>query len=398
MKQIQQTRVPMDGAMAAAYAMRQARPNVVAAYPITPQTKIMEYFSEYVSNGEVDTEFLAVESEHSAMSACIGAAAAGGRTMTGTAGPGLAFMWELLYIASSMRLPIVMEVANRSLSAPINIHCDHSDSMGARDAGWIQIFSENPQQVYDNTIQAVRIAEDPSVRLPVMVMQDGFIVTHSLEPVDILDEGTATSFTGAYKKSHSLLDVDEPVIFGPYDAPDFYFEHKRQQAEALRRSKRTIFHVIKKFQEISGRRQEIVDCFNFDDCELAIVALGSSAGTARAFARHVEKQNGSKIGVASIRVFRPFPNEEVVSALRGLKAVAVLDRSESFGAYGAPLFTEVRSALYGQKDALKVLDYVYGLGGRGLIPKDLQKVLSDLREVAKTGVVKSEVNYLGVRE
>jgi len=393
------TKMALDGAHAAAQAMRQINPDVVAAYPITPQTAIVQTFSQYVANGEVDAEFIAVESEHAAMSACIGAASAGGRVMTATAANGLALMWEELYIAASSRLPIVMSVVNRALSAPLNIHCDHSDSMGARDAGWIQLYSETAQEAYDNLIQAVRIAEHPDLLLPVMVMQDGFITGHGVERVDVADDAAVRDFIGTYKPKYSLLDIDHPTTFGAWDMYDYYFEHKRQQTDALSKAMKVIVDVGKEFSETFGRSYGIFDQYAMDDAELAIIVLASTAGTVRTTVKELRAQ-GLKIGLLKPRVFRPFPAQELVAALKDVKAVAVMDRSVSFGAmYGVgPLFLEVCAALFTAGAATKVVDYIYGLGGRDVFPSYIEQVANDLQEVAETGKVKSVVNYLGLRE
>jgi pyruvate ferredoxin oxidoreductase alpha subunit len=390
----------LDGARAVAEAMRQINPDVVAAYPITPQTEIVQTFSNFVADGLVDTEFIAVESEHAAMSCCIGALAAGGRVMTATASAGLALMWEMLYVAASLRLPIVMSVVNRALSAPLNIHCDHSDSMGARDTGWIQLYSENPQEAYDNTIQAVCIAERLS--LPVMVMQDGFITGHGVERVEVLDDGAVKGFIGEYKPAHSLLDVDNPATYGSWDMYDFYFEHKRQQTDALSKSMPVIVEVGEEYGKLTGRKYDIFDTYEMDDAEMAIVVLSSTAGTARMVVRGL-REKGGKIGLIKPRVFRPFPAKEFAEALADVKAVGVLDRSIVFGALNGlgpgPLYLELCAALFAAGDTTtRVADYIFGLGGRDIIPAYIERVAQDLADIAETGEVKSVVNYLGLRE
>ena len=393
------TKMALDGAHAAAHAMRQINPDVVAAYPITPQTAVVQTFSQYVADGEVDTEFIAVESEHAAMSACVGAASAGGRVMTATAANGLALMWEVVYIAASMRLPIIMTVVNRALSAPLNIHCDHSDSMGARDAGWIQLYSETAQEAYDNLIQAVRIAEHPDLLLPVMVMQDGFITGHGVERVEVLDDSAVKGFIGTYTPEYSLLDVDHPKTFGAWDMYDYYFEHKRQQTDAMSKAMKVIVDVGKEFGETSGRSYGIFDPYAMEDAELAIMVLSSAGGTARTMVKKLRSE-GVKIGLLKPRVFRPFPAQELADALKGVKAVAVLDRSISFGAMdgAGPLFLEVCAALFAAGLKAKVVNYIYGLGGRDIFPQHFEQVASDLQDIAATGKVKSLVNYLGLRE
>jgi pyruvate ferredoxin oxidoreductase alpha subunit len=390
-------KIALTGDEAVAQAMKQINPDVVAAYPITPQTEIVERFSEFVANGEVDTEFVAVESEHSAMSATVGASAAGGRVMTATSANGLALMWEVVYIAASTKLPIVMPVVNRALSAPINIHCDHSDSMGARDSGWIQLYSENAQEAYDNVIQAIRIAEEEKVRLPVMVTLDGFIISHALERVDLLEDEEVKNFIGEFKAVHPLLDVDHPLTYGPLDLYDYYFEHKRQQAEAMKFVPDTIKGIGKEYEKISGRKYDLLEKCSLDDAEVAIVVLGSTAGTVKEVVKNLRKK-GRKVGMLKIRTFRPFPKEEILQALGRLKAVAVLDRSCSFGGYGGPVFSEVRSALLDSEKYPPVVNYIYGLGGRDIGIRDIEKAYSDLEEIAKTKKVKEPISYLGVRE
>ena len=383
----------MNGDNAVAYAMKQINPDVVAGYPITPQTIAIEKFSEYVADGEVDTEFVATESEHSAMSACIGASAAGGRVMTSTASAGLAFMWEMLYIAASLRLPIVMNVMNRALSAPINIHCDHSDSMGARDSGWIQIHGENVQEGYDNIIQAVKIAE--SARLPVMPCFDGFIVSHAVERLEVLENEKVKKFVGSYKPEHSLLDVENPATFGPFDMYDYYMEHKMQEHEAMKKALKIVKDVGKEYEKISGRKYDILSEHRLDDADIALVALGSTAGTARDAIDNMRKK-GINAGLLKLRLFRPFPAEDIKNALKDMKAVAVLDRSDSFGAFGGPVFSELRSSLFKNSDA-EIVNYIYGLGGRDITQNDVENVFSEIKDISKTGKVKEYVQYLGVR-
>jgi len=390
--------MPLDGANAVAQAMRQINPDVVAAYPITPQTAVVQKFSEYVADGIVDTEFIPVESEHAAMSACVGSSAAGARVMTATAANGLALMWEVVYIASGMRLPIVLTVVNRALSAPINIHCDHSDSMGARDSGWIQLYAETGQEAYDNTIQAIRIAEHTDLLTPVMSCQDGFITGHGVERVGILPDDVVREFVGIYQPDAYLLDTDHPVSMGAFDFTDYYFEHKRQQIDALERAMPIIEAVGKEYEALSGRPQPIIDTYGMDDAEYAIVALNSAAGTARAVARQW-RAKGVKVGIVKPRVFRPFPAKQLTEALKGCKAVAVMDRAVSFGAAPGmgPLFTEITSALYVEGiTGPKVLNYIYGLGGRDLVPPMVDSVYQDLQATAGDGNGQV-VRYLGLR-
>nr|ADM95005.1 hypothetical protein [uncultured Atribacterota bacterium] len=389
--------VAVTGNEAAAYAMKQINPDVVAAYPITPQTDVVEKFSEYVADGLVNTEFITVESEHSAMSACVGAAAAGGRVMTATSANGLALMFEILYIAASSKLPIIMTVVNRALSGPINIHCDHSDTMGARDAGWIQIYSENAQEAYDNIIQAVRIAENRKVRLPVMVMYDGFIISHGIDRVDVFDDTTVHDFVGKYQPNYPLLDVENPLTFGPLDLYDYYFEHKRQQVEDINNSKPVILEVAKEFREISGREYGLFETYQLEDAETAIVVLSSTAGTTKAVIDQL-REEGKKVGLLKPRVFRPFPYLEIAQALSHLKAIAILDRSISFGGFGGPLFTEIRSGMMEFGKAPENINIIFGLGGRDINEQDITGVYKQLEEIAKSGKVKERIQYVGVRE
>jgi len=388
----------LTGNEAVAYAMKQINPDVVAAYPITPQTSLAQKFADFVHDGEVDTEMILVESEHSAMSACVGSAAAGARTMTATAANGLALMWEIVYIAASSRLPIVMPVVNRALSGPLNIHCDHSDTMGARDSGWLQLFSEDAQEAYENTIQAVRIAEHPDVMLPVMVALDGFIISHGMENVELLDTEKIREFIGEYKTEHSLLDLKNPYTFGPLDLYDYYFEHKRQQAEAMRNAPEVVKKIGEEFARTFGRKRVpgLIEPYELEDAEVAIVALGSTCGTTKAVIDEMRKE-GKKVGLLKIRAFRPFPRAEIVQNLKGKKAVAVFDRSDSFNAVSGPLYSEVTAALYQLLKSgsnVPIFNYIYGLGGRNISLEEIKGVFNNLL----SGKVKDEINYLGVRE
>lgn len=387
----------LSGNEAVATAMKQINPDVVAAFPITPSTEVPQYFSQFVADGEVDTEFVAVESEHSAMSACIGASAAGARAMTATSANGMALMWEVLYIAASCRLPIVMPLVNRALSGPINIHNDHSDSMGARDSGWIQLYSEDNQEAYDNIIQAVRIAEHKDVLLPVMVCMDGFIVSHSVENIELLETEKVREFVGTYEPDEYLLNAKYPITMGPLDLPPHYFEHKRQQAEAMRNAKKVILQIAEEYEKLTGRKYGLFEEYRMEDAEVGIVILNSSAGTAKEVVDKL-RDEGVKAGLVKIRVFRPFPADEIAEALSGLKALAVMDKADSFSAAGGPVFTEVRSALYGAKADTNVISYIYGLGGRDVTMDDIEKVYRNLIDIAKTGKISETYNYVGVRE
>lgn len=387
----------LTGNEVAAQAMRQIQPDVVAAYPITPQTEIVQLFSTFVNDGLVHTQYVAVESEHSALSATIGAAAAGARAMTATSSNGLAYMWEMLYIAAGLRLPIVMPVVNRALSGPINIHCDHSDTMGARDAGWMQIYSENAQEMYDNLLQAVRIAEHPEILLPIMVTMDGFIISHGMENVDLLPDDAVTSFIGDYHYPYALLDIDKPRTIGPLTLQDFYFEHKRAQADAMSRSKPVILQIGKEYGALTGRSYDFLESYQMDDAEYALVALGSTAGTAKHVIDQLRRE-GEKCGLVKIRVFRPFPGLELREALAGVSAVGIMDRADSFSGEGGPVFAEARAALYAGNHRPECVNYIYGLGGRDIGPDLLRTALQEVKDLASVKAQDTLVRYLGVRE
>jgi len=385
--------VAKTGNEAMAEAMRQINPDVVAAYPITPATEVVMIFAQFVADGLVDTEYIPVESEHSAMSACVGAAAAGGRVMTGTSSQGLALMYEILPIASALRLPIIMAEVNRALSGPINIHCDHSDTMAARDFGWIQIFSENAQEAYDNMLQAVRIAENTKVNLPAMVTTDGFIISHCMENIKILEDQEVKDFIGEKKATVSILDTDHPVTIGALDLQDYYFEHKRQVVDAMGKVAPVILEVAEEFAKKTGRKYGLIEEYKLADAEFAIVALGSTCGTAKAVIDEL-RAKGIKAGMLKIRVFRPFPAEIIAEKLSPIPAIAVMDRSDAYNSQGGPVFTEIRSALYDSGKKPKIINYIYGLGGRDIMKEDIQSVFDDLKNIGN----KPQINYLGVRE
>jgi len=390
------TKMALTGNDAVAEAMRQINPDVVPAYPITPQTELMHKFADYVADGDVKTEFVLVESEHSAMSAAVGASAAGSRVVTATSANGLALMWEILYIAAGTRCPIVMADVNRALSAPINIHCDHSDSMGARDAGWIHLHSENSQEAYDNMIQAVRIAEDRQVLLPVMVCLDGFILSHTLEPVEVLEDEVVRDFIGEFRPVHNLLDPQKVMTFGPLDFHDYYFEHKIPQIEAMKKAFGVIDAVAAEFEKLSGRKYQHLELYRTDDAERILVALGSACGTAKTVVDEL-RDRGEKVGLLKVRTFRPFPYKEARQALSKAKAVAVLDRSHSFGAQGGPVSIEIRSALYHHAN-VPIRNYIYGLGGRDASAEHFHQAFEELKSLAASGKSSDDIGFLGVRE
>ena len=387
----------LSGNEATAIAMKQINPDVVAAFPITPSTEIPQYFSTFVSNGEVDTEFVAVESEHSAMSATIGAEAAGARAMTATSANGLSLMWEMIYIASSLRLPIVMALVNRAVSGPLNIHNDHSDAMGVRDAGWIMLFSENNQEAYDNMLMAHRIAEHKDVQLPVMVCQDGFITSHSIENIELENDEDVKKFVGQYKPEHYLLNDKEPIAIGPLDLQAYLFEHKAQQAEAMKNAKKVIKEVAEEFEKWTGRKYEFFEKYKLDDAEIAIVCMNSTAGTTKAVVDELRKK-GVKAGLLKLRMFRPFPAEEIAETLQGLKAVAILDKADSLNAAGGALFEDVTSAMYVNKKQVPMVNYIYGIGGRDTTTMQIESVYNDLQEIVKTGETGNPYRYLGLRK
>jgi len=387
----------LSGNEATAIAMKQINPDVVAAFPITPSTEIPQYFSTFVANGEVDTEFVAVESEHSAMSATIGASAAGGRAMTATSANGLSLMWEMIYIASSLRLPIVMALVNRAVSGPLNIHNDHSDAMGVRDAGWIMLFSENNQEAYDNMLMAHRIAEHKDVLLPVMVCQDGFITSHSIENIELENDEEVKKFVGEYKPEHYLLNADEPIAVGPLDLQAYLFEHKVQQADAMRAAKNVIKEVSADFEKWTGRKYEFFEKYMLDDAEIAIVCMNSTAGTTKAVVDSL-REKGVKTGLLKVRMYRPFPAEEIAEALSHLKAVAILDKADSLNAAGGALFEDVVSAMYVNGKQVPMVNYVYGIGGRDTTEKQLESVFIDLGEIVQNGKVENPYRYLGLRK
>ncbi len=388
-------RKALTGNEAMAEAMRQINPDVVAAYPITPSTEVVQIFSNFVADGLVDTEFVAVESEHSAMSACIGAAAAGGRVMTCTASQGLALMHEVLYIAAALRLPIVLCEVNRSLSAPINIHCDHSDTMGSRESGWIQIYAETSQEAYDSIIQAVRIAEEAF--LPCMVSADGFILSHCMEGIDVIPDDEVQKFIGEHKAPYCLLDTDNPITVGPLDLQDYFFEHKRQEIEAMKNVPPIIEKIGKEFGDKFGRYYGLIEEYRMEDAEIVLVALGSTAGTAKE-AVDVARDEGKKAGLLRIRVFRPFPYDKIINALKSKKVVLVLDRSDTMSNMGGPAFVEIRSAMYEIPEKPLMKNYIYGLGGRDIFVEDILEAIEEGEKIMKEGKVTEKIGFIGLRE
>jgi pyruvate ferredoxin oxidoreductase alpha subunit len=409
MAKVEQKTVPLNGDAAVAYAVKQCDVDVVAAYPITPQTIIVEKFSEYVADGEVDTAFVCVESEHSAMTCSITASATGARTFTATASAGLALMHEMLGVASGCRTPVVMAAVNRALSAPINIHCDHSDAMAERDMGWIQIYAENSQEAYDSIIQAFKIAENLDVMLPAMVGLDGFVLSHTLENVSVLPDEVVKKFVGIRQVPRVMnhegelvpfkLDPENPLTIGPLDLHDYYFEHKRQQEEAMRKALDVIKQVHDEYAKQSGRSygNGLVEAYRLDDAEIAAVCIGSTAGTVKTVVDEL-RENGIKAGLLRIRTFRPLPVKDIVSNLSGKKAVAVMDRACSFGGNGGPLFHEIRHAVYDLPDRPKLVNYIYGLGGRDTPPYLIDGIYKELQKIEETGEIEKTVQFIGLRE
>lgn len=399
----------LNGDEAVAYAAKQSEVDIVAAYPITPQTIIVERFSEYVANGEVETEFVCTESEHSAMTACLAAATTGARAFTATASAGLALMHEMLFVTSGCRAPVVMAVANRALSAPINIHGDHSDTMAERDSGWIQIYAENAQEVYDSVIQAFRIAENPEVLLPVMVCLDGFTLSHTLENVKVLPDNVVRKFVGTRELPQVLthegkgapfkLDPDNPMTVGSIALQNYYFEFKRQQEEAMRNALNVIKQVHDEYAQASDRSygDALVEKYRLEDAEMAVMCLGSTAGTVKTVVDELRAE-GVKAGLLRIRTFRPLPVKEIIESLGTVEAVAVMDRAMSFGGNGGPVYHEIRHVLYGAVKHPHVVNYIYGLGGRDTSPEQIRKIYEDLQRILQTQHVETQMQYVGLRE
>ena len=387
----------LSGNEAVALALRQINPDVFPAFPITPSTEIPQYFASYVANGQVDTEFITVESEHSSMSAAVGASAAGARSLTATSSCGLALMWEELYIAASNRLPLALALVNRALSGPININCDHSDSMGARDAGWIQIYAENNQEAYDNMVQAYRISEHKDVRLPIMICQDGFITSHAVENIELLEDQEVKDFVGEYEPEDYLLNPDCPFAVGPYSVTDYYMEAKRNQAEGMSHVKDVVLSVAEEFAQMSGRKYGLFEEYRLDDADLAVVIIGSAAGTTKDAIDRLREQ-GKKIGLLKIRLYRPFPADEIADALKNVKAMAIMDRAEGYSGHGGPLGADVMAALFRARSQAYAINYVYGLGGRDVRVEDMEHIYEVLQDIVDTGNPGEMYRYLGVRE
>ncbi len=387
----------MSGNEAVAYAIRQINPDVMPAFPITPSTEIPQMVSTYIANGQIDTEFIPVESEHSAMSACIGSEAAGARTLTATSSAGLAFMWEELLLAASNRLPIALALVNRTLSGPININCDHTDGMGARDTGWIQIYSESNQEVYDNMLMAYRIAEDKNVRLPIMICQDGFITSHGVQNIELMEDEPVKNFVGEYEPEEFMLNPGKPVSVGPYAVTNYVMEGRKNQRIAMENAKPVVLKVAEEYAKISGRKYGLFEEYKTADADYIMILMGSAAGTAKEAVDEL-RDEGMKAGVLKLRLFRPFPADEIVKAIRGAKAVAILDRCESYNGNGGPLGTEIMAGLYLNKVYLSATNYVYGLGGRDFTTDDARKVFNEMAAACAIGEEMEQYRYIGLRE
>lgn len=387
----------MSGNEAVAYAIRQINPDVMPAFPITPSTEIPQMVSTYIANGEIDTEFIPVESEHSAMSAAIGSEAAGARSLTATSSAGLALMWEELLLAASNRLPLVLALVNRTLSGPININCDHSDSMGARDTGWIQIYAENNQEAYDNFIQAYPIAEDVRVHLPVMICQDGFITSHAVENIELLEDDKVKGFAGEYHPEEYLLNPGKSIAVGPYSVSNYAMEAKKNQALAMERSKEVILEVAEKFRALSGRGFGLFEEYKTEDADYIMLIMGSAAGTAKEAVDEL-REEGKKVGVLKLRVFRPFPAEEIAKALKNCKGAAIMDRCESYNGNSGPLGCEVAAALYKNKVMIETVDYTYGLAGRDFTISDAKKIFTEIEDMVENGTKVRQNQYIRLRE
>jgi len=389
------TKVGMEVSVAVGEVVKAANADVIAAYPITPQTHIVEHLAELVANGELDAEFVPVESEHSAMSACLGSAAAGARTFTATAGQGLELMHEVLYVASSMRLPIVMTVANRALSAPLSVWGDHSDAMSVRDTGWIQIFTENGQEVLDNVLCAFRIAEDRKVLLPVMIHLDGFNLSHMIEPMLLPEQGKVDRFLPP--NQYPLpLDPAQPVAMGDFGPPIIYTEAKWAQEINLRQSRGMILQAWQEFADIFGRSYAPVECYQHKQAKVLLLTMGSFSETAM-MAIDKMRAEGSNVGLIKLRLWRPFPFEEIRQAVKGADVLVVLDRALSFGGPAGPVCSEIKAALYGEEERPKIVSFVGGLGGRAIDVAGFEYIVKRGIEISRKGS-EQEFEIFGVRE
>ena len=387
----------MSGNEAVAYAIRQINPDVMPAFPITPSTEIPQMVSTYIANGEIDTEFIPVESEHSSMSATLGAEAAGARSLTATSSAGLALMWEELLLAASNRMPCALALVNRTLSGPININCDHTDGMGARDTGWIQIYAEDNQEAYDNFVQAYPIAENKKVHLPIMICQDGFITSHAVQNITLLEDQQVKDFVGEYHPEEFLLNAGNPIAVGPYSVSNYAMEARKNQEIAMENAKEVILQVAADFEKMSGRHYGLFEEYRTEDADYIMVIMGSAAGTAKQAVDDLRAQ-GKKVGVIKLRVFRPFPADELAQALKGCKAVAIMDRCESYNGNGGPLGMEISAGLYRNKVMTEAVNYIYGLAGRDFTVDHVYGIFAELEESIATGKPVEQFQYIGLRK
>ncbi|MCR5654490.1 MAG: pyruvate ferredoxin oxidoreductase [Lachnospiraceae bacterium] len=386
----------MSGNEAVAYAIKQVNPDVMPAFPITPSTEIPQLVSNYIANNEMDTEFIPVESEHSSMSATIGAEAAGARSLTATSSCGLALMWEELLLAASNRMPCVLTLVNRTLSGPININCDHSDAMGARDTGWIQIFAESNQEAYDNFIQAYPIAEDKRVHLPVMICQDGFITSHAVQNIVLNEDEEVQDFVGEYHPEEFLLNDGNPIAIGPYSISSYAMEARKAQEMAMENSKEVIIEVARRYKEKFGRGFELFEEYKTEDADYIMVIMGSAAGTAKQAVDDL-REKGMKVGVLKLRVFRPFPAEELAEALKNAKGIAIMERTESYNGHGGPLCSELRAALYEHKVYTEAVCYTYGLAGRDFTVEHVYDIFNEVNDIVVNGKEYKQHRYINLR-
>lgn len=387
----------MSGNEAVAYAIKQINPDVMPAFPITPSTEIPQMVSSYIANGECDTEFIPVESEHSSMSATLGSEAAGARSLTATSSCGLALMWEELLVAASNRMPCALALVNRTLSGPININCDHTDGMGARDTGWLQIYAENNQEAYDNFIQAYPIAEDKRVHLPIMICQDGFITSHAVENIELLEDDKVKEFVGTYKPEEFLLNPGQPMSVGPYSVSNYAMEARKNQLIAMENAKEVILEVAAKYRALTGRGFDFFEEYKTEDADYIMVIMGSAAGTAKQAVDDM-RDKGMKVGVLKLRVFRPFPAKEIAEALKGCKAVAIMDRCESYNTNGGPLGSEIMAALYRERIDVEAVNYIYGLAGRDFTVNHVYDIFATLKDHVDNKTPFEQFKYIGLRE
>ena len=386
----------MSGNEAVAYAIRQINPDVMPAFPITPSTEIPQLVSTYIANGQMDTEFIPVESEHSSMSATIGAEAAGARSLTATSSAGLALMWEELLLAASNRMPCALALVNRTLSGPININCDHSDGMGARDTGWIQIYAEDNQEAYDNFVQAYPIAEDPRVHLPIMICQDGFITSHAVMNIELLEDAQVQEFVGTYQPEEYLLNPGQPIAVGPYAITNYAMEARKNQELALEASKEVILEVAEKFEAMSGRKYGLFEEYRTEDADYIMLIMGSAAGTAKQAVDDL-RDKGEKVGLIKLRVFRPFPADELAEAVKNCKGLAIMDRTESYSGCGCALGMETMAGLYRNRVMINAVNYIYGLGGRDFTVDHVYDIFAELKDAEENGTKIPQFQYVGLR-